>query len=171
MLEWVGLRGGREFHMTNNTHSLSAMLVESGEVVAIDRDGLWVETRQQSACDVCRVRAGCGTKLIADSLLANSTLVKAQHNGQASSECWSLGDRVRIEIDGRALVLGAMLCYLAPLCVMVAAVLVASACNLSEAMVLVSSLVGLGLGASLVKAHSRLNHSNRFYHASVRDKG
>ena len=40
------------------------MLKESGKVVSIEDDGLWVETIQQSTCGSCRAKKGCGQQLL-----------------------------------------------------------------------------------------------------------
>lgn len=54
------------------------MLSETGRVVAIDKDGLWVETLKTSSCAKCSAQSGCGQNLAAK-LLPNShmTLIKA----------------------------------------------------------------------------------------------
>lgn len=36
------------------------MMTESGRVVAIDGDSVWVETLRQSSCNACSARSGCG---------------------------------------------------------------------------------------------------------------
>ena len=40
------------------------MLVESGRVVAIEPDAVWVETLRRSTCGACEVRNGCGHGLL-----------------------------------------------------------------------------------------------------------
>ena len=40
------------------------MLTETGRVVAVDDDGLWVETVRRSTCNACGVRQGCGHGLL-----------------------------------------------------------------------------------------------------------
>ena len=36
------------------------MICEKGIVVAVEEDFAWVETRQNSACNACSAKAGCG---------------------------------------------------------------------------------------------------------------
>ena len=36
------------------------MLIETGRVVALEGNTVWVETLRQSACGSCSARAGCG---------------------------------------------------------------------------------------------------------------
>ena len=40
------------------------MIVETGTVVAIEADSLWVETIQKTACEVCVAQKGCGTRVL-----------------------------------------------------------------------------------------------------------
>ena len=40
------------------------MIVETGTVVAIESDGLWVETIQKTACEACVAQKGCGTRVL-----------------------------------------------------------------------------------------------------------
>ncbi len=40
------------------------MIVETGTVVAIESDSLWVETIQKTACEACVAQKGCGTRVL-----------------------------------------------------------------------------------------------------------
>ena len=40
------------------------MLVETGRVVAVEEDSLWVETIRQSTCGSCAAQKGCGHGLL-----------------------------------------------------------------------------------------------------------
>lgn len=53
------------------------MLYETGKVVAVDSDGLWLETLKKSTCAQCSAKAGCGQQLLAKSALSNMTFIKA----------------------------------------------------------------------------------------------
>lgn len=53
------------------------VLYETGRVVAVDGDGLWLETLKKSTCGQCSARAGCGQQLLAKSALTNMTFIKA----------------------------------------------------------------------------------------------
>ena len=41
------------------------MISETGRIVAIETDGLWVETIQRSTCGSCAAEKGCGQSLMA----------------------------------------------------------------------------------------------------------
>lgn len=59
------------------------MLTETGRVIAIDDDGVWVETLKQSACHQCKARKGCGQKLLA-STFANTSKLKVYFRSPTS---------------------------------------------------------------------------------------
>ena len=40
------------------------MIVETGTVVAVESDSLWVETIQKTACEACVAKKGCGTRVL-----------------------------------------------------------------------------------------------------------
>ena len=40
------------------------MILETGRIVAIEPEGVWVETIQKSACGSCKAEKGCGQSLI-----------------------------------------------------------------------------------------------------------
>ena len=40
------------------------MIIETGTVVALESDALWVETIQKTACEACVAQKGCGTRVL-----------------------------------------------------------------------------------------------------------
>jgi len=100
------------------------MLKETGKVISIDADGLWVETLNASACGQCRARAGCGQKLLAGYGQSSSS-IKALFTSLPQTHIWQVGDSVEIGIDESTLVKSAMLAYILPLLFMVLGVILA----------------------------------------------
>lgn len=129
------------------------MLSEVGKVVAVEEDGLWVETHQQSACSQCRAKHGCGQKLLAGGP-SEQTLVKALFNAQSPNCIWTVGDAVQIGIEERALVTGAFIAYFLPLVAMVLLVLVGVGFSVSDKVLPFFAIAGLILGGCFVKLHS-----------------
>ena len=89
------------------------MITERGRVVGLggDRgDQVWVQTIQQSACESCSARAGCGQKVLASLSAgrANQILVD-------NSQDVALGDDVRVAIADSALLQASLLVYALPL--------------------------------------------------------
>lgn len=128
------------------------MLTEVAKVVAIDTDGLWVETHQQSACEQCRAKNGCGQKLLA-SATSELTLVKALFNPSSPNNLWKVGDEVTIGIEERALINGAFLAYLLPLISMVGFVVLGAWFGLADPLLALSAVSGLGVGGLVVRIH------------------
>ena len=56
------------------------MLTETGKVIAIEDDGLWVETLQLSACAQCAARQGCGQRVLAKAGMQNLHHVNLKTN-------------------------------------------------------------------------------------------
>ena len=91
------------------------MISESGTVVAVEADGLWVETLKSSACASCSAKAGCGNSLLAKSVMKDLTIIKALFSEQTKTYSWQVGDRVMLSIDERVLVYATALAYLFPI--------------------------------------------------------
>ena len=90
-------------------------LEESGRVVALETDAVWIETDKSAACDSCSARSGCGHGSLASLLSSEKGLIRAGSSKKlTASEC-SLGDEVVIEIRGSTVLGGALLIYGGPL--------------------------------------------------------
>ncbi len=130
------------------------MLTETGRVLAVDEDGLWVETHKQSACAQCSAKQGCGQSLLAESALKDMTVIKAYFNTLAQRDrVWQVGASVAIGIDERALVRGALTAYLLPLILMLAGAWLGQML-LGELFSVLFALLGLGLGALALRWRS-----------------
>lgn len=92
------------------------MITETGKVVALKGDYAWVQTIQNSACQSCSARSGCGQKVLAAATggRANQVLVKNAVEAQ-------VGDEVTIGIDESALLGASLIVYALPLVLMVVA--------------------------------------------------
>ncbi|MFT5083211.1 MAG: sigma-E factor negative regulatory protein RseC [Lentisphaeria bacterium] len=151
------------------------MLHETGKVVAVDEDGLWVETLKQSVCGQCSAKAGCGQKLL-NSLAATSnfTLIKVHFDPLFIEEQWQEGDAVVLGVDEFALVKAAVIAYLLPLLFMLCGAYLGS--NIgpwhfsSELPAIAGAVVGLFCGALAVKMHSNLSKKTSCYEAQIISK-
>lgn len=92
------------------------MITETGKVVALKGDAVWVQTIRTSACQSCAARNGCGQKVLAGATggRANQILVANSVNAR-------VGDEVTIGIDEQALLGASLLVYAVPLMLMVGA--------------------------------------------------
>lgn len=90
------------------------MITESGRVVAVSGDKVWVQTIRTSACESCSARNGCGQRALAgvSGGRANQVLV-------SNSLGAGVGDEVTVAIDESALLGASLLVYALPLVLMV----------------------------------------------------
>ena len=125
------------------------MIFETGVVVAVESDGLWVETIQKSACEVCVAEKGCGQKFLSK-LAGKTTSIRVLRN-KLSSESFSVGQSVTIGIPEDVIVMASLLVYLLPIVGAVCGALVFDATDLQS---IGGALAGLLLGGMAVNLHS-----------------
>lgn len=137
------------------------MLEESGRVVDIDADGVWVETVKMSACSSCSARNGCGQSLLA-----------SVGQGKRSVICVDNPDDIRVVPDDQVVIgIGehafmhmSLLLYLVPLVTLFFGALIATMLALGEPAVIGSGVVGLILGLLVVRFISRTYMTSCHYH-------
>ncbi|RZA00472.1 MAG: transcriptional regulator [Moraxellaceae bacterium] len=130
------------------------MLLETGRIVAIESQGLWVETIQRSACGSCQAQKGCGHSLLAKfGASASSLWVLLEGRDPAH---YHLGDEVKIGVPEEVITKGSLFVYMVPLAIMITATLVAHQHALSDALTTLCALAGLVLGAIIVRWCSHL---------------
>ncbi|MFN2361463.1 MAG: SoxR reducing system RseC family protein [Marinobacter sp.] len=90
------------------------MITETGKVVAVSGDRVWVQTIRTSACESCSARHGCGQRALAgvSGGRANQVLVTNSLGAR-------VGDEVTVAIDESALLGASLLVYALPLVLMV----------------------------------------------------
>ncbi len=140
------------------------MICERGRVVAVEGDGLWVETVQQSSCASCSAQKGCG-----------QGLMNSLHDGKrnqikvacSSHQHFNIGDEVDIAIPESALLGGAFLMYLLPLFTMLAGMGVFSRYFAADGMAALGAALGLAAGLVGVRAHSLFSSSVSRYTPTV----
>jgi len=116
--------------------------------VAVENDGVWVETIRSSACDRCAARAGCGQGVMSQWGLGKG-LIRAMESTQVLARDCNIGDEVDIELPERALLWSVFWVYVLPLCL--ALVLTVSASSKGEVAAILGFLFGLGLGFLLAR--------------------
>ena len=73
------------------------MLTETGRVVGIETDGIWVETIRRSTCGTCSAQKGCGHGLLNRISEGKRGYVRALPGGH-SVEDYKVDDQVLISI-------------------------------------------------------------------------
>lgn len=129
------------------------MMTETGRIVAVESDCVWVETIRQSTCNSCSVQKGCGHGLMNKVDAGRLNHVRALLAG-TPPELFAINDVVRISIPEKVLIQGALLVYLLPLLTMLGGGLLASHFWVSDAISAFAALLGLSVGFALVKWHS-----------------
>ena len=125
------------------------MILETGVVVAVESDGLWVETIQKSACEVCVAEKGCGQKFL--SKLAGKTVSIRVLRNKMSAEQYSVGQSVTIGIPEDVIVMASLLVYLLPIFAAIGGAWLFSGSDLQA---VAGALGGLVLGGLVVNLHS-----------------
>lgn len=151
------------------------MLKETGTVVAVESDGLWVETLKESSCAKCSAKQGCGQQLISRlSPSANMTIIKAGYTDSTQHQTWVVGDQAVLAVEENALVIAALLSYGLPLLGLMAGVFIGAQLGSSVSNDLTTALgafVGLIVGGGAVKLHSLYAKSKALFQPHVIAKG
>ena len=144
------------------------MILETGTVVAVESDVLWVETIQKSACEVCVAEKGCGQKFLSK-LAGKTTSIRVLLDKQ-SQQKFSVGQSVTIGIPEDVIVLASLLVYLLPIFGAVAgAALVGINGGGGDLQSIAGALAGLLFGGWLVSLHSRKSRNDLRYNPILVD--
>ncbi len=125
------------------------MIAETGRVVAVESDGLWVETIQRSTCGSCAAQKGCGQSLLAR-LAGHSSYLWVLLDGRDSA-AYQLGDEIQLGIPEDVVVKGSLFVYLVPLLLMILGSGLAHSWFASEGLSVLGALGGLVLGGLVVR--------------------
>lgn len=141
------------------------MIEESGRVVAVDGNQVWIETVRKSSCSGCSARSGCGQGLL--SKIKGET---RNHICMHTELKLQVGDEVILGLPEQAFIRSSFLAYGLPMLALISAVLATDMVfGLSEPWVILAALLGLATGFGLVKLISTLaNHRSDFQPVIVR---
>lgn len=125
------------------------MLTETGQIVAVETDGLWVETIQRSTCGSCAAKSGCGQHLMSRMSGHNSYLWVSLQGRKA--EGFQVGDTITLGVPEAVVANGSLLVYLLPLVTMLAMTGLAHHLWQIEPVTILAGLVGLVSGGGWVR--------------------
>lgn len=134
------------------------MILETGRIVDIEPQGLWVETIQRSACGACHAQKGCGHSALAK-FGASASRLWVGLDGR-DMQHFTLGDEVQIGVPEDVIATGSLFVYLLPLLSMIAATLIAHSAHLGEGWMALCAFIGLLFGAAIVRWCSHLIRSD-----------
>lgn len=120
-------------------------MLETGRVVALERDAIWIETAEKTSCGSCAAKQACGQNLLSSMYPERTRQVKVSTVGHAAGVP-KLHDEVSFELPDNALLFGALRVYLLPLAAMILAPLILTNWTSIEWVLIVSSMLGLGVG-------------------------
>ena len=140
------------------------MIVETGTVVALESDALWVETIQKTTCEACVAQKGCGTRVLSK-LTGKTNRIRVL--AEQSCDHLKIGQDVSIGIPEDVIVKGSMLVYILPvLCAVIGAWLGGSSGDLVS---IASALSGLLLGGLIVSLQSNKTRNDLRYQPVLLD--
>ena len=137
------------------------MLLETGRVVAIEADGVWVETIRKTTCGSCAAQKGCGHGLLNSISSGRRSLIRALPGKLHPSEC-RVDDEVQISIPDEVILRGSFIVYIVPLVFMLLGTIMgsgyASNVDLGGA---AGAAAGFLLGFALVRVHAWRHRDDR----------
>lgn len=149
------------------------MMTERARVVAVDEQGVWLETIQRSACNACSAQKGCG-----QSVLGKFFDGKRHHFQVALQQCnpelhgkLQIDDSVEIGFADQAVLKGSLMLYLLPMLSMLLAGIGLSESLKgvfnSDLLAIVGAAAGLVLGLAVVRWHNRYAGSAEQYQPQI----
>ncbi len=142
-----------------------AVLTETGRVVAVEQDSLWVETIRQSTCGSCAARKGCGHGLLNRMADGKYGYIRVLPGKLSPADC-RVDDRVRFAIPEEVILRGSMVVYVLPLVLLLAGAAAGTALTgflaiqATDLLALVGAGAGLALGALVVRWHANTHRSD-----------
>jgi len=128
------------------------MLQETGRIIDIETNALWVETIRHSTCNACAAKKGCGQRLLSK-ITGQSMQLRVLVNPEDMSR-YKIGNNVVLGIPGGVVVKGSLFVYLLPLLLMMVFSGLAHSFTLNEAVSILSGLGGLLLGGLCIYGHA-----------------
>jgi sigma-E factor negative regulatory protein RseC len=130
------------------------MLLETGRVVAVEADGVWVETIRKTTCGSCAAQKGCGHGLLNRISDGHRSLIRALPGRLEASDC-QVDDEVRISIPEEVILRGSLVVYVVPLLAMLAgAGLGSSLLSSPDLGGALGAVCGFAVGFGLVRLHA-----------------
>jgi sigma-E factor negative regulatory protein RseC len=138
------------------------MLTETGRVVAVEADGVWVETIRSSTCGTCSLQKGCGHGLLNRIGDGRSHYTRVLYGACSATDC-TVGDQVRIAVPEGVILRGSTIVYLLPLlCMLLGAALAGGLLQGNpDLLAVLGAMLGFAAGLALVRRHARRHRNDR----------
>jgi len=129
------------------------MIEESGRVIAVKGNEVWIETIRTSSCSGCSARSGCG-----QGLLARVKEGRRSHICLQTEMELAVNDEVVLGLPEQAFIRSSFLAYGLPLLMLIVGVLLADTVfALAEPWIILAALFGLAVGFMAVRLISHLS--------------
>lgn len=128
------------------------MILETGKIVSVEPEGVWVETIQGSVCGSCKAEKGCGQSLMAK-WGARASYIWVLLEGRNPDD-YRVGDEIQIGIPEDIVVKASLLAYVMPLLLMLILTISAHYLFNSEGLTVIGALLGLVVGGFILRWHS-----------------
>lgn len=135
------------------------MIKETGRVVAIDPQHLWLETINRGTCGTCVAEKGCGQSLLARWMSHNNYL-KVELDGRDAS-AYKINDQVSIGVPNNLVVLSSVLMYCVPLALFILGAALGQTVIGNDFASVVGAMIGVGVGAGIVRLITWQQRNNR----------
>ncbi len=139
------------------------MICESGRVVSIENNWVWVETHQTTTCKSCSAKSGCGQGLINSVFSGKRHYVKVSANG--IKDTVNLHDEVEIAIPENVMLRSSFLMYFLPLILLILGAIAGEQFIIGRGDLgaISGSFFGFSLAVIFIRWHSNKNSSNPAY--------
>lgn len=127
----------------------SGMITETGRVVAIEPDSLWVETIQRSTCSSCAAEKGCGQSLVAK-WGGHTSYLRVLLEGR-DPDTFHIDDQVTVGVPEDVVARGSLFVYLLPLLALVFGSWCGQSLFGTDAAAVLGAVLGLAMGGGLVR--------------------
>lgn len=141
------------------------MIEETGRVVAVEKNTLWVETIRKAACDSCASQKGCGHSVLAK--LGDGKNHVRVLNPSPDNYPFAVGDDVVIGVPEDVVVVGSMIAYLLPLICLLVFSVAGQLLWGSDGYTILFGMLGLILGFVFVRWHFLARRDDARFQPSI----
>lgn len=127
------------------------MIEESGRVVRVSDNQVWIETIKQSACASCSAQKGCGQSLLAKIGDGQRLEIQVDNPHHLAVQ---IDDQVVLGVGERSFLTASLLVYLLPVLSMFLFAVIPQQLKLAEPWVIASAVLGLMGGFALTRSVS-----------------
>ena len=140
------------------------MLTENGRIVALEANGLWVETVRKSTCGVCAAQKGCGHGLLNRMTDGRRGFIRVLP-GAESIQDYQVNDEVSFSLPEEVILRGSVIAYLLPLAGLLTGAMGASVWLpvAGDPAALLGAVAGFLCGLALVRWHAVRHHDDPAY--------